>query len=67
MRAGDEATVVLVFNLNNQEFQKAGWYSFILSVDGAVLGRRRFKLQQVQVPTVSAALASVDHESSRSG
>jgi len=54
MRPGDDSIVVLAFNFNNLTFTKAGWYSFVLSIDGTDLGHARFKVQLVQAPTPAA-------------
>lgn len=48
MRAGDDSVVVLVFNVANTQFERAGWYSFVMKIDGGDVGRARFKLQPIQ-------------------
>lgn len=53
MRPGDDSLVVFAFNFNNLVFAKAGWYSFVVSVDGTDLGHARFKVQKVQAPVRS--------------
>lgn len=48
MRPGDQALVVLVFNVNNLKFDKAGSYSFVLTMNDSELGAARFKVQRVE-------------------
>ena len=44
MRSGDEAIIVLALNFDGLKFEHAGFYSFVLSVDGTELGRIGFKV-----------------------
>ncbi len=55
MRPGDDSMVVLVFNVNNLQFDRTGWYSFVMSIDGAELGRSRFKVQQIESQVATRA------------
>lgn len=55
MRPGDDSMVVLVFNVNNLQFERSGWYSFVMSIDGSELGRTRFKVQQIEAPVATRA------------
>jgi hypothetical protein len=44
MRSSDEAIIVMAFNFDGVTFEQAGFYSFVLSVDGTELGRIGFKV-----------------------
>jgi hypothetical protein len=44
MRAGDEVLIVITFNFDGLKFENPGVHEFVLSVDGAELGRIGFKV-----------------------
>jgi hypothetical protein len=44
MRSGDEALLVMALNFDGLKFERPGVHSFVLSVDGAEVGRIGFKV-----------------------
>jgi hypothetical protein len=53
MRPGDNANLVMVFNIDGLIVEKPGRYEWVFKVDGTDLGRTGFKVVERKVPTLT--------------
>lgn len=53
MRAGDNANLVMVLNIDGLIVEKPGRYEWVFMVDGTDLGRIGFKVVERKVPTIT--------------